>query len=94
MEQNANPVVFRFLLLFSLLIPISLKVTIDVVKYTYAQFINWDLDLYDEKVHPSSHPHPPLCLLVAHGNKITAVKNPKILSFREHSSRSTDFFFV
>eukprot|EP01133_Synstelium_polycarpum_P007008 gene7008-8143_t len=36
----------RFLLLNSMMIPISLKVTIDVVKYAYALFINWDLKMY------------------------------------------------
>ncbi|EGG19357.1 P-type ATPase [Cavenderia fasciculata] len=36
----------RFLLLNSLMIPISLKVTIDVIKYAYALFINWDLKMY------------------------------------------------
>lgn len=48
---------FRFLLLFSLLIPISLKVTLDVVKYAYAQFINWDAEMYDPKV-PFPFPLP------------------------------------
>eukprot|EP01113_Clastostelium_recurvatum_P044997 TRINITY_DN7661_c0_g1_i3.p1 TRINITY_DN7661_c0_g1~~TRINITY_DN7661_c0_g1_i3.p1 ORF type:complete len:1183 (+),score=311.41 TRINITY_DN7661_c0_g1_i3:100-3648(+) len=37
----------RFLLLNSLMIPVSLKVTMDVIKYTYAMFINWDLKMYD-----------------------------------------------
>ncbi|GAM27196.1 hypothetical protein SAMD00019534_103710 [Acytostelium subglobosum LB1] len=36
----------RFLLLNSMMIPISLKVTIDVVKYFYALFIDWDLRMY------------------------------------------------
>eukprot|EP01132_Coremiostelium_polycephalum_P004923 gene4923-6137_t len=36
----------RFLLLNSMMIPISLKVTIDVIKYAYALFINWDLRMY------------------------------------------------
>jgi phospholipid-translocating ATPase len=38
----------RFLLLNSLMIPISLKVTLDVVKFMYAKFVDWDLDLYYE----------------------------------------------
>eukprot|EP01133_Synstelium_polycarpum_P007005 gene7005-8136_t len=38
----------RFLLLNSMMIPISLKVTIDVVKYAYALFINWDLKMYNK----------------------------------------------
>lgn len=38
----------RFLLLCSLMIPISLKVTLDCVKLMYALFINWDLHLYHE----------------------------------------------
>lgn len=37
----------RYLLLISLMIPISLKVSIDVVKYAYAMFINWDAKMYD-----------------------------------------------
>ena len=31
------------------MVPISLKVTLDIVKFWYALFINWDLELYDEK---------------------------------------------
>ena len=38
----------RFLLLNSLMIPISLKVTLDMVKLYYAVTINWDIDLYYE----------------------------------------------
>eukprot|EP01134_Creolimax_fragrantissima_P002754 CFRG2754T1 len=38
----------RMLLLMSMMIPISLKVTLDVCKYMYAQWIGWDLDMYDE----------------------------------------------
>jgi phospholipid-translocating ATPase len=36
----------RFLLLNSLMIPISLKVTLDVIKFMYAKFVDWDRDLY------------------------------------------------
>jgi phospholipid-translocating ATPase len=36
----------RFLLLNSLMIPISLKVTLDVIKFMYAKFVDWDTDLY------------------------------------------------
>ncbi|KAK9718580.1 hypothetical protein K7432_005404 [Basidiobolus ranarum] len=39
----------RMLLLMSLMIPISLKVTLDICKYMYAMFINWDLKMYNEK---------------------------------------------
>ena len=39
----------RFLLLNSLMIPISLKVTLDAVKFIYSRFIEWDLALYDEE---------------------------------------------
>lgn len=35
------------MLLNSLMIPISLKVTLDVLKYGYARLIEWDLQLYD-----------------------------------------------
>lgn len=38
---------FRFLLLMSLMIPISLKVTLDAVKYIYKLLIDWDLDMVD-----------------------------------------------
>ena len=31
------------------MIPISLKVTLDVVKYAYAKLIDWDILLYDEE---------------------------------------------
>ncbi len=47
----------RFLLLNSTMIPISLKVTLDLCKLYYAKFINWDEALYD----------PVLCL-PAHSN--------------------------
>ncbi len=39
----------RFLLLNSLMIPISLKVTLDVVKFMYAKFVDWDVELYHEE---------------------------------------------
>jgi phospholipid-translocating ATPase len=38
----------RFLLLSSLMIPISLKVTMDAFKFMSAKFIDWDLGCYDE----------------------------------------------
>ncbi|KAJ3450633.1 putative phospholipid-transporting atpase [Anaeramoeba flamelloides] len=37
----------RFLLLISLMIPISVKVTLDICKSLYALFINWDLKMWD-----------------------------------------------
>ena len=39
----------RMLLLFSLMIPISLKVTLDICKYLIACFIEWDLKMYDSE---------------------------------------------
>jgi len=39
----------RFLLLCSAMVPISLKVTMDLVKYAYATFVDWDLAMYDER---------------------------------------------
>eukprot|EP00026_Physarum_polycephalum_P000875 Phypoly_transcript_00876.p1 GENE.Phypoly_transcript_00876~~Phypoly_transcript_00876.p1 ORF type:complete len:1138 (+),score=165.10 Phypoly_transcript_00876:253-3414(+) len=36
----------RFLLLNSTMIPISLKVTMDVIKYAYSIIIEWDLQMY------------------------------------------------
>lgn len=38
-----------FIILFNNLIPISLQVTLEVVKFIQAIFINWDLDMYDEE---------------------------------------------
>ncbi|GAB1289701.1 Phospholipid-transporting ATPase IA [Apodemus speciosus] len=37
-----------FIILFNNLIPISLLVTLEVVKFTQAYFINWDLDMHYE----------------------------------------------
>lgn len=37
----------RMLLLMSFMIPISLKVTLDVIKFASASFINWDIRIYD-----------------------------------------------
>eukprot|EP01135_Chromosphaera_perkinsii_P002766 Nk52_evm134s226 gene=Nk52_evmTU134s226 len=37
----------RFLLLMSFMIPISLKVTLDIAKYFYASALKWDLFIYD-----------------------------------------------
>lgn len=37
----------RFLLLASMMIPISLKVTLDFIKTFYALLIHWDADMYD-----------------------------------------------
>ena len=39
----------RMLLLMSFMIPISLKVTMDIVKYAAASFISWDLEMYDKE---------------------------------------------
>ncbi|KAJ7519907.1 hypothetical protein O6H91_20G059900 [Diphasiastrum complanatum] len=39
----------RFELLCSIMIPISIKVSLDFVKALYAKFIDWDLQMYDEK---------------------------------------------
>ncbi|XP_045203321.2 probable phospholipid-transporting ATPase IA isoform X3 [Mercenaria mercenaria] len=38
-----------FIILFNNLIPISLQVTLEVVKFIQAIFINWDLDMYCEE---------------------------------------------
>jgi phospholipid-translocating ATPase len=37
----------RMLLLMSFMIPISLKVTLDIIKFASASFINWDIRIYD-----------------------------------------------
>ncbi|KAI5055536.1 hypothetical protein GOP47_0029057, partial [Adiantum capillus-veneris] len=39
----------RFELLCSIMIPISIKVSLDLVKGLYAKFIDWDLQMYDEE---------------------------------------------
>lgn len=39
----------RFLLLNSTIIPISLKVTLDLCKLYYARFISWDKNMYDKE---------------------------------------------
>ncbi|XP_024530611.1 phospholipid-transporting ATPase 2 isoform X2 [Selaginella moellendorffii] len=39
----------RFELLCSIMIPISIKVSLDLAKSMYAKFIDWDLHMYDEK---------------------------------------------
>lgn len=39
----------RFLLLNSTMIPISLKVTMDVIKYAYSIIIEWDIHMYHEE---------------------------------------------
>eukprot|EP00698_Gefionella_okellyi_P017027 TRINITY_DN4930_c0_g2_i1.p1 TRINITY_DN4930_c0_g2~~TRINITY_DN4930_c0_g2_i1.p1 ORF type:complete len:1133 (+),score=217.67 TRINITY_DN4930_c0_g2_i1:38-3436(+) len=45
----------RFLLLCSSMVPISLKVTVDIVKYAYAKFVDWDLHLYDASEDVPAH---------------------------------------
>ncbi|KJE94424.1 P-type ATPase [Capsaspora owczarzaki ATCC 30864] len=45
----------RMLLLLSLMIPISLKVTMDICKYSYAVFIDWDLALWDDRQNIGAH---------------------------------------
>jgi magnesium-transporting ATPase (P-type) len=40
--------VLRFLLLCSMMIPISIKVASDLLKLAYSLFISWDLEFYDE----------------------------------------------
>ena len=46
-----DPIVIplRFLLLASMMIPISLKVTVDFIKVLYSLFIRWDLHMWDER---------------------------------------------
>lgn len=39
----------RFQLLCSIMIPISIKVSLDLVKGLYAKFIDWDIHMYDEE---------------------------------------------
>ena len=37
------------------MIPISIKVSLDLVKTLYAKFIDWDLHMYDEKSDTPAH---------------------------------------
>lgn len=45
----------RFLLLMSMMIPISLKVSMDIVKYVYALLIGWDLEMVDKETGISAN---------------------------------------
>lgn len=47
-ESNFGYNLLTFIILYNNLIPISLQVTLEVVKFIQAIFINWDLDMYDE----------------------------------------------
>lgn len=38
---------FTWMLLFTNMVPISLLVTVEIVKFWQAQFIQWDIDIYD-----------------------------------------------
>jgi phospholipid-transporting ATPase len=40
---------FTFIILYNNLIPISLQVTLEMVKFLQAMFINWDNEMYDEE---------------------------------------------
>ncbi|KAJ6241987.1 putative phospholipid-transporting atpase [Anaeramoeba flamelloides] len=56
-ERWFQPLVIplRFMLLMSLMIPISLKVTLDICKYLYASLINWDLEMWDDENEMGAH---------------------------------------
>ncbi|XP_042504200.1 phospholipid-transporting ATPase 2-like [Macadamia integrifolia] len=45
----------RFELLCSIMIPISIKVSLDLVKSLYAKFIDWDQEMYDHETSTPSH---------------------------------------
>ncbi|XP_071466865.1 phospholipid-transporting ATPase IB isoform X2 [Marmota flaviventris] len=45
-SDNFGYNLLTFIILYNNLIPISLLVTLEVVKYTQALFINWDIDMY------------------------------------------------
>ncbi|KAG9439248.1 hypothetical protein H6P81_019413 [Aristolochia fimbriata] len=45
----------RFELLCSIMIPISIKVSLDLVKSLYAKFIDWDNEMYDQDTNTPSH---------------------------------------
>jgi len=38
---------FTWVLLFTNMVPISLLVTLEIVKFFQAMFISWDTDIYD-----------------------------------------------
>uniref|UniRef100_A0A453BAN4 Phospholipid-transporting ATPase n=2 Tax=Aegilops tauschii subsp. strangulata TaxID=200361 RepID=A0A453BAN4_AEGTS len=45
----------RFELLCSIMIPISIKVSLDFVKSMYAKFIDWDEEIYDQETDTPAH---------------------------------------
>ncbi|KAJ1685670.1 hypothetical protein LUZ63_017060 [Rhynchospora breviuscula] len=45
----------RFELLCSIMIPISIKVSLDFVKSLYAKFIDWDEEMFDQETNTPSH---------------------------------------
>ncbi|CAF1163949.1 unnamed protein product, partial [Rotaria sordida] len=45
--QHIGYTFLTFFILFNNLIPISLQITVDLVKFIQAYFINWDRDMYD-----------------------------------------------
>ncbi|PKA49668.1 Phospholipid-transporting ATPase 2 [Apostasia shenzhenica] len=45
----------RFELLCSIMIPISIKVSLDLVKSLYAKFIDWDEEMFDHDTNTPSH---------------------------------------
>ncbi|KAJ3675744.1 hypothetical protein LUZ60_004786 [Juncus effusus] len=45
----------RFELLCSIMIPISVKVTLDLVKSVYARFIEWDEEMFDRETKTPAH---------------------------------------
>jgi phospholipid-translocating ATPase len=45
----------RFELLCSIMIPISIKVSLDLVKGLYAKFIEWDVEMIDQETGTASY---------------------------------------
>jgi phospholipid-translocating ATPase len=45
----------RFELLCSIMIPISIKVTLDLAKGVYAKFIDWDEQMFDWETNTPAH---------------------------------------
>ena len=41
--------IFTFIILYNNIIPISLQVTLEMVKFVQAIFIGWDMEMYDAK---------------------------------------------
>ncbi|KAI0989575.1 hypothetical protein GJ496_007801, partial [Pomphorhynchus laevis] len=53
-QQNIFLTFLTFVILYNNLIPISLSITIEIVKFMQAYYIGWDLDMYDPATDSSA----------------------------------------